>query len=159
MQVNIVDFKECKVAALEHRGPIEKKLDSIVKFIEWRKINGYPPTKSATYNIFYQNSPDATPEEFHFDVCCAVDKNVAENPQNVTNKIIPGGRCAVLRHLGSSNNLEDSMEYLYRQWLPTSGEELRHFPVFVHRVKLESEESENDAITDIYLPLNNLTIT
>ena len=42
--------------------------------------------------------------------------------------MIPGGRCAVLRVVGNTDNLEPAALYLYRDWLPASGEEARDFP-------------------------------
>jgi AraC family transcriptional regulator len=43
--------------------------------------------------------------------------------------MIPGGRCAVLRYPGNTNNLEPAALFLYRDWLPDSGEEARDFPI------------------------------
>jgi AraC family transcriptional regulator len=49
-------------------------------------------------------------------------------------KLIPGGRCAVLRHIGSEDHLGETVSFLYSQWLPQSGEELRDFPLYFQRV-------------------------
>ena len=76
-----------------------------------------------------------------------------ENPQGVSNKVIPGGRCAVVRHLGSHDRIAESAYYLYREWLPESGEELRDFPMFFHYLNLLPETHEHELVTDIYLPL------
>ena len=153
MQVTIVDFPETKVASLQHLGPVQDKMRTISKFIEWRQANGYTPKNSATYNILYNDPESEAPDQYRFDVCGAVERDVEENPQGVVNGIIAGGRCAVLRHLGSSDNIEQSVQYLYRDWLPDSGEELRDFPLFFHRVTLPSQVPDKDVITDIYLPL------
>jgi AraC family transcriptional regulator len=153
MQVKIIDFPETKIAVLQHCGPIPEKMQTVAKFIEWRKANGYSPDNSATYNILH-NDPDSTsPEIYRFDVGGAVEKEAKPNPQGVVNGTIPAGRCAVVRHLGSSDNIEISVRYLYRDWLPESGEELRDYPCFLHRVVLPSQASAKDVITDVYLPL------
>jgi len=47
---------------------------------------------------------------------------------------IPGGRCAVLRVVGNTDNLEPAALYLYRDWLPASGEEARDFPIYCQRL-------------------------
>lgn len=153
MQVTIVNFPETKVALLQHRGLASEKMQTISKFIEWRRARGHTPQNSATYNILYDDTNLASAEEFRFDICGAIDEEVEPNPQGVKNAFIPGGRCAVVRHLGSSDNIDVSVRYLYRDWLPTSGEELRDFPCFLHRVALPSQVSDKDVITDIYLPL------
>ena len=36
----------------------------------------------------------------------------------------------MLRVVGNTDNLEPAALYLYRDWLPTSGEEARDFPVY-----------------------------
>ena len=43
--------------------------------------------------------------------------------------------------------------HLYAHWLPTSGEELRDFPLFMQRVKFFPDVPDGEAETDIYLPL------
>ena len=153
MQVQLVEFNETKVAVLEHRGAPEFVYDSVSTFIEWRKANKLSPKVSETYNIFYDDPNTTEPEKYRVDICASVKEDVKGNPQGIVTKVIPGGRCALLRHTGSSDNLGDSIRNLYSQWLPSSGEELRDFPCFVHRVNLFPEAPEHELITDIYLPL------
>lgn len=44
-------------------------------------------------------------------------------------------------------------EWLYREWLPRSGEQLRDYPVFFHYVNVGPDVKEQEMITDVYLPL------
>lgn len=125
-----------------------------MKFIEWRKQSGLSPVKlSKTFGIAYDDPKQTAPEKYRFDICGSVTSEIPENPQGVKNGVIPGGRCAVVRHLGSHDRLDESAYYLYRQWLPESGEELRDSPIFFHNLNLMPDTVENDLITDIYLPL------
>ena len=152
-QVNIVDFKETKVAVLEHLGPPERINDSVRKFIAWRKENQLSPQKSATYNLLYDDPALTDPEQFRMDICAAIKTDVKENTYGIITKVIPSGRCAVLRHIGANENIRESVSYLYGSWLPESGQELRDFPCFFHRVNLFPDVPEHEMITDIYLPL------
>lgn len=152
-QVKVVEFTETKVAVLEHRGPFELINASVQRFIEWRKQHKLLPKISATYNIIYDDPATTTPEEFRLDLCAAINAEVQENTYGVVAKVIPGGRCAVLRHRGSDDNIGESIRYLYATWLPASGEELRDFPCFLQRVNLFPDVPEHAMITDIYLPL------
>ncbi len=68
-------------------------------------------------------------------------------------KIIPGGRCTVLRYTGSNDNLDAAVRYLYSEWLPQSGEELRDFPLYFERVSFFPDVPESEAINDVFLPL------
>lgn len=154
MGVNIVDFKQVSVAALEHCGAIERVNDSVRQFIEWRKSSGLSPiATSRTFGIAYDDPETTEPEKFRFDICGSVTEPIPNNPQGVVNKLIPSGRCAVVRHYGSTDRIGDSAYYLYREWLPNSGEELRDFPMFFHYLRLMPETPEHELITDVYLPL------
>lgn len=154
MEVRIVDFAETRVAALEHRGAPELVNDSAAAFIEWRKASGLSPVKSSrTFGIAYDDPETTAPERFRFDICGSVAGAVPANPQGVVEKSIPGGRCAVVRHLGSHAGIGESAYYLYRDWLPESGEELRDFPLYFHYLNLMPETPEHELVTDIFLPL------
>jgi AraC family transcriptional regulator len=154
MQVEIVDFEETKVAALEHRGDPELLNDSVQIFIKWRKESGLSPIVSSnSYGLVYDDPNNSVPEKFRFDICGSVKNDVPENADKIINKTIPGGKCAVLRHIGSHDLMPSKIYDLYGKWLPESKEELRDFPMFFHYVNLLPEVSESELITDIYLPL------
>ncbi|MCL1093997.1 GyrI-like domain-containing protein [Shewanella kaireitica] len=70
---------------------------------------------------------------------------------------MPGGRLATTRHLGSHQQMDNKIYQFYREWLPTSGENLRDFPLFFHYVNLFPEVSESNLITDIYFALKDNT--
>ena len=152
-QVKIINFKDTKVATFEHRGDPKLIGNSIRKFIEWRKHNNLPPSVSATFNIVYDDAVETDPDDYRIDLCASTERSVADNPFGVVGKTIPGGRCAVLRHIGSDDNLRDTVTYLYLGWLPQSGEELRDFPLYFQRVSLFPDVPEHEAVTDVFLPL------
>ncbi len=154
MEVKLIEFEQTKVAVLEHRGSPGSVNDSVAIFIEWRKASGLSPVKSSeTFGIVYDNPDTTEPEQFRFDICGSVSGDVPDNPQRVVSKVIPAGRCAVIRHLGSHDRIGESAYYLYRDWLPESGEELRDFPLYFHYRNLLPETAEHELVTDIYLPL------
>ncbi|MGY6277381.1 AraC family transcriptional regulator [Methylomonas sp. MgM2] len=156
MQVNIVEFEQTKVAVLEHRGAVDTLNDSIAVFIEWRKTSRLsPPTTSNTYGLAYDDPETTAPRDFRFDLCGSVQADVPDNPQGVVTKTIPGGRCAVIRHVGPHEAMDDKIRFLYRTWLPESNEELRNFPCFFHYLNLFPDVPENELVTDIYLPLKD----
>ncbi|HEV8247319.1 MAG TPA: AraC family transcriptional regulator [Polyangiaceae bacterium] len=152
-QVQIIDFQETRVAVLEHHGDPTLLGDSIRKFIAWRRQNQLPPSVSATFNLAYNDPIESEPGEFRFDLCAATEREVTANPFGVVAKVIPGGRCAVLRHIGSDDNLGKVVTYLYSEWLPHSREELRDFPLFFQRVRFFPDVAEHEAVTDVFLPL------
>ena len=154
MDVKIVQFSATPIAVLEHRGSPKLLNDSVSRFIDWRKQSGLSPVRTShTYGLAYDDPNTSDPEAFRFDICGSVKTAVPENSHGVLNKTIPAGRCASLRHLGSHDDIGTSVYYLYRQWLPESGEELRDFPCFFHYLNLITDVDEHELITDIYLPL------
>lgn len=151
--VSIVSFPATPVAVLEHRGDPTRIGDSIRRFIAWRRQHRLPPQVSATFNLAYDDPESVAPEDYRMDLCAATDMAVLPNELGVMSKTIPAGRCALLRHVGSDDTLRDSVLYLYSQWLPQSGEELREFPLYFQRVTFFPDVPEHEAITDVFLPL------
>jgi AraC family transcriptional regulator len=158
MEVRIVQAEPTMVAVLEHRGAPALLNGSAQRFIEWRRASGLSPVnRSQTYGIAYHD-PDTTPaDEFRFDICGSVTEAVPDNPHGIVTKTIPGGRCAVARYLGSRDRIGEGVYFLFRNWLPESGEELRDFPVYFHYLNLDHDTPEHEHLTDIYLPLREKT--
>lgn len=154
MDVRIVSEAPSLVATLEHHGSPALINDSVRRFIAWRQSSGLSPVDSSkTYGIAYDNPDTTAPEDFRFDICGSVAEPVPGNPNGVITKEIPGGRCAVVRHAGSHDRVGKSVYYLYQQWLPESGEELRDFPVYFHYLNVKFDTPEHELLTDVYLPL------
>ena len=158
--VDIKIVKETRVAVLEHRGDPQLIGDSIRKFIEWRKQNNVSPrvthaanVMSHTFNILYDDPDTTEPAEFRLDLCASTEREVAPNDAGIVAKVIPGGRCAVIRHVGSDDTLNEALKYLYSEWLPHSGEELRDYPLYIQRVRFFPDVPEHAAIIDAFLPL------
>lgn len=150
--VEIVHFEATKVAALEHRGPAADTYNTTRRFIEWRRANGITPTSSRTFGIHYTDEKAVKPEDYRLDICASIDVEVKPNSFGVVSKTIPAGRCARIRHLGSREHI-GSVEYLYREWLPNSGYQLRDYPIFFHYVNVGPGIADHEMITDVYLPL------
>lgn len=152
MEVKIVDFPETKVAVIEHLGSPAFEHEPVKKLMAWRIENKLPPEKHQSYGVHYNNPATTPAEEYRVDLCISIKHEVAPNPQGVINKVIPSGRCAVARHVGSRNNIT-AAAYLYDQWLPKSGKKLRDYPVFFHYVNVGPNVQDHEMITDVYLPL------
>ena len=100
-----LNYRRNVTPPFEHRGDPELIGDSIRKFIEWRKQNNVSPGTSATFNIVYDDLIETDPNDYRFDLCAATDRDVPNNSFGIIEKHIPSGRCAVLRHTGSDDNL------------------------------------------------------
>lgn len=154
MHVRIITTENVKVATLEHRASPAQLDDSVQRFIAWRKSSGLSPiATSQTFGIAYDDPTAVAPADFRFDICGSILAPVPENSYGIINKVIPGGRCAVVRHEGSPEHIASSVYYLYRQWLPASGEALRGFPIYFRYLNLKPETPDHELLTDVHLPL------
>ncbi|RDX34472.1 AraC family transcriptional regulator [Idiomarina abyssalis] len=151
--VDIKAFPETLIAVMEHRGSPSLLGSSLQKFIEWRKLNHLSPSKSKTFNLVYDDPNVTAPDDYRLDIACSVDKPVAANDYGIVNKVIPAGRCAVVRHIGSDDSIGVIVSFLYTQWLPKSEVEVRDFPIYFERVSFFPDVPENEMITDICLPI------
>jgi AraC family transcriptional regulator len=151
--VQLVTVPNTKVAVLEHCGDPKLIGESVRQFIAWRRQNNLPPKIGNTFNIIYNNPAGTAAADYRFDLCVATELDVVENEFGVVGKIIPAGKCAVLRHVGTDENIGDRVMYLYAEWLPQSNEELRDFPLYFQRISFPPAVPETEAVTDIFLPL------
>jgi AraC family transcriptional regulator len=152
-QVQLRDTPPTRVAIFEHRGDPVTIDVTIQRFIAWRKAAGLSPRTNPTFNIWHSERRPADPADYRMDLCVGLGtgQQVDGDGEAVRIGEIPGGRCAVLRVTGDTHNLEPAALFLYRDWLPASGEEVRDFPIYCQRFFLD--ESGQGSAADLFLPL------
>ena len=152
--VIIRDVSPTPVAILEHRGDRATLDDTIQRFIAWRKAAGLSPETSPTFTVFRSERTPAVPADYAMDLCVGTDQPIDANDAVMKPGMIPGGRCAVLRVNGASHNLEPAALYLYREWLPASGEEARDFPIYCQRrLAFLPDAPTHEVVAELFLPL------
>ena len=150
-RVTVREVEPTRVAMFEHRGDPESFNVTRERFIAWRKAAGLTPKTSSTFNIWYTERRPANPADYRMDLCVGVSADQKIEGEGVMEGEIPGGRCAVLRVTGDTHNLEPAALYLYRDWLPASGNEMRDFPIYCQRFFLDTPE--NGTAAELHLPL------
>ena len=151
--VTIREVVSTPVAIMEHRGDPAMIGATIQRFIAWRKATGLTPKTTPTFSIFHSD-PHTTPRsEYRMDLCVGTNRAIEPDDGPVKAGLIPGGRCAVLRVVGNTDNLEPAALYLYSEWLPASGEETRDFPIYCQRLSFFPEAPEHEAVAELFLPL------
>ncbi|MBZ9871416.1 AraC family transcriptional regulator [Mesorhizobium sp. BR1-1-9] len=152
--VTIRDVPPTPVAIMEHRGDRATLGDTIQRFIAWRKAAGLSPETSPTFNVFRSERIPANPVDYSMDLCVGTDLPIDADDGQMKAGVIPGGRCAVLRVVHNTNNLEPAALYLYRDWLPASGEEARDFPIYCQRhFSVFPNVPVPDVVCELFLPL------
>jgi AraC family transcriptional regulator len=153
MEVRIVTFPETRVAAIAHLGSPQHEHDTARKLIAWKLEHGLlDQTKYRSYGLHYTDPRTVNPEEHRVDFCLSIDRNVGENCYGIHEKTIPGMRCAFARDIGSRSS-NKAVAYLYDEWLPNSGESLSGDPIIFHYVNVGKNVKDEEAITDVYMPL------
>ncbi|MGY4625028.1 AraC family transcriptional regulator [Bradyrhizobium sp. USDA 4486] len=151
--VTIRDVPTIKVAIMEHRGDPAMLGATIQRFIAWRRSAGLHPSTSPTFNVWRSERRPARPGDYSADLCVGTDQSIVANGEDIKAGEIPGGRCAVLRVVGYTDNLEPAALYLYRDWLPASGEEARDFPLYCQRLSFFPDVPEHETVAELFLPL------
>jgi AraC family transcriptional regulator len=152
--VTIRDVPPTPVAVLEHRGDRSTFGDTRQRFIDWRKAAGVSPETSPMFMVFRSEREPLNPADYSVDLCTTTDQPIEANDQQMKAGVIPGGRCAVLRYPGNTHNLEPAALYLYRDWLPASGEEARDFPIYCQRrLAPIPDVSAHEVVVELFLPL------
>ncbi|MBZ9994639.1 GyrI-like domain-containing protein [Mesorhizobium sp. BH1-1-4] len=152
--VTIRDMPPTPVAIMEHRGDRATLGDTIQRFIAWRKAAGLSPETSPTFNVFRSERIPAVPADYSMDLCVGTDLPIDADDGQMKAGVIPGGRCAVLRVVHNTHNLEPAALYLYRDWLPASGEEARDFPIYCRRhFSFFPNVPVHDVVVELFLPL------
>lgn len=146
-----MDFPQTRLLTLEHRGAPALIGATIQRFIAFRRAHRLPPDACATFNLFPVD-PIATPaEDFRMMLGVATPRQIeAEGFEAWT---IPAMRAAKIVQTGNPDNLGPGFDFLYGQWLPASGEEMRDHPPFVRRVSIYPDVPLHEAVTELYLPL------
>jgi len=150
-EVEIVELPVIRMAVVEHVGPRAQVPAALLKLNEWRDTNEGIYRTGAAYGIYPCNPDTTPPEQFRAEFGLAVDRAVTASA-HVVGKSIPAGRCAVLRKVGAYD-ASAAARWIYSEWLPASGEQLRPFPMFCEFVNASIDVPENAKTLDLYLPL------
>lgn len=152
--VTIREVPPTPVAIMEHRGDRATLPATIERFIAWRKAAGLSPRTSATFNIFRSERIPEDAAAYSMDLCIGTDLPIDPDDARMKAGVIPGGRCAVLRVAHDTHNLEPAALYLYRDWLPASGEEVRDFPIYCQRhFSFPANAPVHEVVVELFLPL------
>lgn len=156
--VDMIEMPHTPIALLLHHGRPALLGDSIRRFIEFRKQQQLPPSRSATFNLLYDDPRLTAPDDYRFGLAVAVPAGFelassGHDWPDITLSSIPAGRCARIRHIGDDQQLGRLVDYLYQSWLEQHGEQAADFPILLQRKVFFPEVPAHLAQTDILLLL------
>ena len=101
----------------------------------------------------YEDDPDAVPPADLRSAAGTVVDPGTKIPHDLTERMVPAGRYAIMRYIGPYSSMHDAYRWLYGRWLPSSGEEPRDHPIVEEYLTDPATTPPVHAVTDILLPL------
>jgi AraC family transcriptional regulator len=154
VDVTIKSMNARRLAVLEHRGDPQKVGESVNKLIAWAKAQpvSVKPKPGEAFGFAYNDPNQVSAEEFRFDLALTVPAHLSLKGE-VVERVLPAGRYAVAMHKGSRDTIGDTVYGMYRDWLPTSGEELGDLPCVFCYYNFDYEVAETGLLTECWLLL------
>jgi AraC family transcriptional regulator len=141
-----------RLAALAHRGPYSTMGTSFDRLGAWAAARGLIGAETRFIGL-YHNDPMTVPEaDLRSDACLTVPAGT-EGGDGVRILDLPPTRCAVLVFRGPYAELEPVYTWLYRDWLPMSGEEPADQPPREEYLNDPKSLPPAEWLTAIMLPL------
>jgi AraC family transcriptional regulator len=154
MNVTIKHIPAKRLAILEHRGDYNKLGETVDRMRNWivAQTVDLRPKPDTRYGFAYNDPRTTEAEDFRFDIAVAVP-NLVKIDGEIKEQSLPEGRYAVAIHKGARINLGDTIDSMYADWLPSSGEELADLPCVFCFQNLEQDVADTELITDVMLLL------
>lgn len=143
--VEVVDRPELRVVGVRHRPDDGPLMTTAQRFIAWRRQHRLSPRTHPTFNLLRHDR-----RSFAFAV--GTTRRV---PLEVGMFVgaVPGGQCAVLRHVGDEESLRTAIRWLAVDWCAATGARPRGDELALQRRTLFPDVPERAATTDIIVPL------
>ena len=102
--------------------------------------------------IYYDDPGTVAPEALKSHAGVLVDQSF-EMSENLEDVKTPDGRMAVMHYKGPYAGLKAAYDYLFGEWLPKSGEEMREAPSFEIYLNDPMDTAPDELLTDIHVPI------
>ena len=150
--VTIEQVPARRVAFLRHLGPYKEVGPTFDRLLNWARSRGLMRSDTVVLSVSYDDPEITPPDKIRCDCCVTVDESFQPEGE-IGVQTIEGGEYAVVHHRGPHAQLHDVMRWLFGVWLPGSGREPRHAPLYsICNDNPETTPPEQFRI-DIYVPL------
>lgn len=153
-EVEIVDVAPLRVAALQHRGDYQLMSRAFEQLAAIAATQGFFTDQTRTMGI-YHDDPKSVPEADLRATACMTVPDDWMAAGEIEEARIEGGRYARIVHTGPYTELEKPYDWLYRTWLPKSGEEPRDLPCVEEYLNDPRQVPAKDLQTAVMMPLED----
>ncbi|WP_137179394.1 GyrI-like domain-containing protein [Roseomonas sp. AR75] len=127
-EVTIRQEPALRLAALAHRGAYTAIGGSFDRLMAWAAARRLIGPETRFLGLYHDDPTTVAEKDLRSDACMTVPAAV-EEAEGVRILDLPPTRCAVLVFKGPYAELEGAYSWIYRDWLPGSGEEPADQPV------------------------------
>jgi len=141
-----------RLAALRHTGSYMDIGGSFERLIALAAPRGLVGPDSQCVGRYYDDSESVATSALRSDACVTLPAGAM--PEGALQLIQqPACRCAIVRHRGPYAELEPAYRWLFRTWLPQSGEQPDDQPCFELYLDDPRQLPPTEWLTDVCLPL------
>lgn len=153
--VFIRDLPALRLAALRHTGPYMEIGTAFERLSAWAAGRGLLGPAARSFGVYYDDPESVPAHALRSDAALLLDRNVEGDVEGNGVRMIElaGGRHAVIVHKGPYAELESAYRWLYREWLPTSGETPADRPCHEEYLNDPRALPPEEWLTEIRLPL------
>ncbi len=150
--VEIRDVPALRLAALRHTGSYMDIGGSFERLFALAAPRGLVGPDSQCVGRYYDDPESVATSALRSDACMTLSAGAV--PDGALELIEqPACRCAIVRHRGPYAELERAYRWLFRTWLPQSGEEPDDQPCFEIYLNDPRQLPPTEWLTDVCLPL------
>jgi DNA gyrase inhibitor GyrI len=153
-EVRLEKRSPLRVAFVRNVGPYQECGPTWEKLLKFATEHGLVSSKTLRIGVCYGDPEITPPEQLRYDACLTVNDQFQATGE-VGVQELPGGQYAVLTLRGPYSGLAGAYRWFFNEWLPTSGRELRTTPCLEVYVTDPKTTPQEEAVTEIYLPLAN----
>ena len=151
--VEIRDMPARKLAGLAHKGPYHEIGRSFQQLFAIIAARGLFPHIGPGVGIYYDDKDEKPAEDLKSHA--AVVLNDIDAPEGTETVEIPGGKSAVLTLKGPYSGLAAAWDYLYADWLVSSGEAFGNVAPYEVYLNDPTDTAPDDLMTEIVIPLKD----
>jgi len=153
IDVRIDTLPPRRLLAVPHHGDYQKIGNAFGRIMAIATDRGLLGPHTQSVGVYYHD-PDVTPEgALRSAAGITVPHDFADVPEGCELLDLPGGEHAIGVHRGPYRELHGSYQWLFGQWLPSSGRETADAPATEVYVNDPQQTPEADLITHICVPL------
>lgn len=148
----IAEMPATTIVAVDHRGSymsIGKSFDLLFTTLAARNLL-MPGLRMIGV---YLDDPTRVPEPELRSLASVSMNGVMDVQPPLSTATIRGGSYAVLKYKGPYGDMRAAYDWLFGQWLPSSGREVADAPIFEEYLNSPRDTPPTELRTDIYLPL------